>query len=44
MDEGEVVLDIAGEERKKITVNELLERFSAARHKDFAEDRALLSS
>lgn len=44
MDEGEIVLDISGEERKRITVNELLERFSAARHKSFAEDRALLSS
>jgi len=44
MDEGEVVLDLAGEERKKMTIEELLERFSELRHKKFAEDRALLSS
>uniref|UniRef100_A0A7V4DGJ3 ATP-binding cassette domain-containing protein n=1 Tax=Candidatus Caldatribacterium californiense TaxID=1454726 RepID=A0A7V4DGJ3_9BACT len=44
MDEGEVVLDIFGEERKRMTIQELLERFSELRHKKFAEDRALLSS
>ena len=33
MDEGEVVLDLAGEERKKMTIEELLERFSELRHK-----------
>jgi len=44
MDEGEIVLDLAGEERKKMTIEELLERFSELRHKRFTEDRALLSS
>jgi len=44
MDEGEVVLDVAGEERKKMTIQELLERFTLLRHKKFAEDRVLLSS
>ncbi|MBC7216576.1 MAG: ABC transporter ATP-binding protein [Candidatus Caldatribacterium sp.] len=44
MDEGEIVLDISGEERKRMTLQELLERFSERRHKKFADDRALLSS
>jgi putative ABC transport system ATP-binding protein len=44
MDEGEIVLDLAGDERHKMTIEELLERFSELRHKKFAEDRALLSS
>jgi len=44
MDEGEIVLDLVGEERKKMTIEELLERFSELRHKKFTEDRALLSS
>lgn len=44
MDEGEVVLDVAGEERRKMTIQELLEQFNIRRHKMFANDRALLSS
>jgi putative ABC transport system ATP-binding protein len=44
MDEGEVVLDVAGEERKKMTIQELLEQFNVRRHKTFADDRTLLSS
>lgn len=43
MDEGEIVLDLSGEERKRMTIEELLDRFSTLRHKRFAEDRALLS-
>ncbi|MDK2897622.1 MAG: putative tryptophan/tyrosine transport system ATP-binding protein [Candidatus Atribacteria bacterium] len=44
MDEGDIVLDLSGQERKNVTIEELLERFSEVRHKKFAEDRALLSS
>ncbi|MGC8777102.1 MAG: ABC transporter ATP-binding protein [Candidatus Caldatribacteriaceae bacterium] len=44
MDEGEVVLDVAGTEREKMTMQELLEQFNVRRHKKFADDRALLSS
>ncbi|HHT09423.1 MAG: ATP-binding cassette domain-containing protein [Atribacterota bacterium] len=44
MDDGGIVLDISGEERKKMTINELLERFSERRHKKFANDRVLLST
>lgn len=44
MDDGEIVLDISGEERKKMSINELLERFSKKRHKMLADDRVLLST
>lgn len=44
MDEGEVVLDVAGKEREKMTIQELLEQFNVRRRKQFVDDRALLSS
>ena len=44
MDDGEIVLDISGEERRKMSINELLERFSKKRHKMLADDRVLLST
>ncbi len=44
MDDGEIILDISGEERKKMSINELLERFSKKRHKMLADDRVLLST
>ena len=40
---GRVVLDIAGEEKKKLTVQDLLQRFSTASGEEFSNDRALLS-
>ncbi|MBE5765639.1 MAG: ABC transporter ATP-binding protein [Clostridiales bacterium] len=43
MHEGHVILDISGEAKKKLTVEELLEQFSVASGKQFASDRALLS-
>jgi len=43
MFEGRVILDIAGEDKKKLTVEELLEKFSLASGSQFANDRALLS-
>lgn len=43
MDRGRIVLDISGEEKKKLTVEELIERFSAVSGGSFANDRALLS-
>ncbi len=43
MDAGRVVLDISGEEKKKLTVPQLLEKFSAASGKDEASDKLLLS-
>ena len=43
MHEGRVILDIAGEAKKRLTVEDLLEKFSAASGSEFANDRALLS-
>ena len=43
MHEGRVILDIAGEAKQNLTVEELLEKFSAASGSQFANDRALLS-
>ena len=43
MYEGRVILDIAGEAKQNLTVEELLEKFSAASGSQFANDRALLS-
>ncbi len=42
MDSGKIILDIAGEERKKMTVNGLLERFRAVSAKELDNDRMLL--
>jgi putative ABC transport system ATP-binding protein len=43
MHEGRIILDINGEEKKKLTVEDLLERFGQASGEEFANDRALLS-
>ena len=43
MHEGRVILDIAGEEKKKLTVENLLEQFARVSGDEFANDRALLS-
>ena len=43
MHEGQVILDIRGEEKKKLTVEELLEAFTKASGAEFANDRALLN-
>jgi putative ABC transport system ATP-binding protein len=43
MHEGQIVLDINGEEKKKLTVEDLLRRFGQVSGEEFANDRALLS-
>ena len=43
MDSGRIVLDIQGEERNGLTVNDLLERFQAGAGKHLDNDRILLS-
>lgn len=43
MHEGRVILDIAGEDKKKLTVDDLLAKFSVASGSEFANDRAMLS-
>ena len=40
---GKIILDIRGEEKKKLTVEALLEQFSKTSGSEFASDRALLS-
>ena len=43
MNAGRIILDIRGEDKQKLTVEDLLERFSEASGAEFANDRALLS-
>ncbi|URA10899.1 ABC transporter ATP-binding protein [Thermospira aquatica] len=43
MDEGEIILDISGEEKKNLTVEDLVEQFHRLRQKSYEDDRALLS-
>ena len=43
MNAGKIVLDIKGEEKKKLTVEALLAEFTKASGADFSNDRALLS-
>ena len=43
MHEGRVILDISGEEKKKLTVENLLEQFAKVSGDEFVNDRALLS-
>lgn len=41
--EGRVILDISGEEKKRLTVPQLLEQFSKASGNEFSDDRAILA-
>ena len=43
MHEGRIVVDVEGEEKKKLTVEDLLELFTKASGKEFASDRAILA-
>ena len=43
MDDGKIILDVQGEQRKKMTVNDLLEQFRAGAGKNLDNDRILLS-
>lgn len=40
--DGQIILDIKGEEKKNLTVDDLLHQFTIASGKEFANDRALL--
>lgn len=42
MNEGKIIIDVSGEEKKKLTVETLLELFSKTSGNEFANDRALL--
>lgn len=43
MHDGQIILDIKGEEKKNLTVEDLLSRFGKASGEEFANDRVLLS-
>lgn len=43
MDSGRIIFDVSGEEKKNLTVDELVEKFTTASGAEFANDRALLS-
>ena len=42
LNEGRIILDIRGEEKKKLTVEDLLHKFEAASGEEFASDKAIL--
>ncbi len=43
MNEGQVILDIKGEEKKRLTVEDLLQKFEEVSGEEFVSDKALLS-
>ena len=43
MNNGKIILDISGEEKKKLTVDDLLHQFAQVSGEDFDNDRTLLS-
>ena len=43
MHEGRIIYDVRGEEKKKLQVSDLLEKFGQASGGEFANDRMLLS-
>lgn len=43
MHEGKVILNISGEEKKKLTVEDLLRQFEKVSGQEFVSDKALLS-
>ncbi len=43
MHEGRIIIDVSGEEKKKLTVEDLLGMFSRASGDEFSNDRAMLS-
>lgn len=43
LDEGEIILDVSGEEKKNLTVDKLVQKFHEIRKKSFQNDEALLN-
>ena len=41
--EGRIIIDVSGEEKAKLTVEDLLDMFNRASGTHFASDRAILS-
>jgi putative ABC transport system ATP-binding protein len=44
MNEGKIILDVSGDDKKKLTVEELLNEFAKLSGTEFANDRALLAN
>ena len=44
MHEGRIIYDVKGEEKKKLTVEDLLKKFEEASGEQFANDRMMLSN
>lgn len=44
MHEGRIIVDVSGEEKKKLTIPELLELFEKASGSEFANDKVMLSN
>ena len=42
MNEGKIIFDVSGEEKKKLTVEDLMDAFAKLGGTEFANDRALL--
>jgi putative ABC transport system ATP-binding protein len=42
MDQGRIILDVNGEEKQRLSVSDLVERFHEITRQDFARDDALL--
>ncbi len=43
MHEGKIIFDVSGEEKKNLTIDELLQKFTQSSGEQFANDRALLT-
>ena len=43
MNAGKIVFDVSGEEKKRLTVDDLLHAFTLSTAEEFANDRILLS-
>jgi len=44
MNHGQIIYDVSGEEKKKLTVDDLLKKFSEVSGENYVDDRAVLSS
>jgi len=42
MEEGEIIFDVSGKEKEKMTVKDLLEKFSQIKKRKLVEDKMLL--
>ena len=44
MNDGHIIYDVRGEEKKNLTVDDLLKKFAEASGKEFANDRMMLAN